>query len=88
MIFKYRLQIPAMSQSRTVLSWINQYVFAGHEARGTSFQILNPCKLSINFPIGCRFGFMNFNGEWCELDFEVDEQASGLKEIVWDRVWV
>ena len=56
--------------------------------RGTSFQILNPSKLSINFPIGYRFGFMNFNDEWRELDFEVDEQPSGLKEIVWDRVWV
>lgn len=49
--------------------------------------MLNPSKLSTNFPIGCRFEFMNFNDEWCELDFEVREQPNGLKEIVWDRVW-
>lgn len=52
------------------------------------FKILNPSRLSFNSPIGSRFGFLNFNDEWYELDLEVDWQPNGLKEIVWDLVWV
>lgn len=36
------------------------------------FQTLNPGRLGINCPIGSRFGFLNFNDEWYELDLEVD----------------
>lgn len=44
------------------------------------FPTLNPCRLGINFPIGSRFGFLNFNDEWYELDLEVGqltERAQG-----------
>lgn len=32
------------------------------------FPTLNPCRLGINFPISSRFGFLNFNDEWYEVD--------------------